>query len=320
MKKQSLAGLICFLGIGTLLLPACTILTTPDGATAPAPASGSTVHAPPSPRPSALRVPGLEWPDGPDFVVTRLKPEDAMVARPGTDFLEQYDTKDLAQGGRTFVPFALTDKGALVGSTGKQENYDPGLGMLYAADRVGTYSGAKFTPFTAAGAGTEAYHPKPVARGSATEAGTVWAELDGDAFADGVWKIMGVSAGQKTARVLSTSKEAGVPASTPFAHGMPAPIIANNRVYWHTAFPGETGEGNEGRILSTPLAGGNDLKIERREAYAPVNFGADVAVLGASAAVNGQYFFNNNISLIEPSRSNTDLVRLSESAPEGAKP
>ncbi len=134
---------------------------------------------------------------------------------------------------------------------------------------------------------------------------------------DGVWKIMGVPAGQKTARVLSTSKEAGVPAYTPFAFVMPAPIIANDRAYWHVAFPADTAEGNEGRILSTPLAGGKDLKIERRQAYAPVNFGSDVAVLGTERT-GSQFFYNKSISLIESSHGDIDLVRISESAPEGS--
>ena len=81
MKKQPLAGLACLLAFGPLLLAGCTTLTTPDGATAPA----SAMSTPPSPGPSALRVPGLEWPVGPDFVITRLKLQDALVARPGTD-------------------------------------------------------------------------------------------------------------------------------------------------------------------------------------------------------------------------------------------
>ena len=57
---------------------------------------------------------------------------------------------------------------------------------------------------------------------------------------EGAWKIMGVPTGQKTARVLSTSKEAGVPAHSPMAFGIPKPVIANDRAYWQVTFPADT--------------------------------------------------------------------------------
>ena len=317
MKKQSLVGRLCLLGLGALLLPACTTLTTPDGATTPAPASGSAVLSPPSPGPSALRVPGLKWPEDPDFIVTRLNLGDAVAARPGTDYRKEYNTQDLAKDGRVLVPFALTEQGSLVGSTGKQEDYEHVLDALSATDSVGTYAGGKFTPFTTAGADTKARKPNFVAGGSATEAGTVWAELDEDSFMEGTWKIMGVPAGQKTARVLSTSKEASVPADSPMAFVMPVPIIANDRAYWHVAFPADTARGYEARVLSAPLEGGKDLRVERTQAYAPANFGSDVAVLGTEHT-GSEFADNKSTSLIESSHGDVDLVRISASAPEGS--
>ena len=116
--------------------------------------------------------------------------------------------------------------------------------------------------------------------------------------------------------MLSSSKEAAVPADSPMAFGMPAPIMANKRVYWHAAFPVETPEGHEGRVLSTPLDGGKDLRVERTQAYAPVNFGWDVAVLGTETA-GGTWAYSKSISLIESSQSGIELVRISESAPVG---
>lgn len=314
MKKPSMSGALCLFGLGTLLLAACTTLTTPDGATEPA--SGSSMPSTPSTGPSALNVPGLEWPDGPDFIVTRLKLQDAMVARPGTDYREQYNTTDLARDGRVFVPFALTDKGTLVGSTGEQDDYNPVFGVLSATDQVGMYSRGTFTPFTAAGADAKARKPNFVAGGSATETGTVWAELQEESFMEGTWKIMGVPAGGKTARVLSTAEEASVPAHSPMAFGMPKPIIANDRVYWQAAFPADTPSGYEGRVLSAPFEGGKDLRVERTQAYAPVNFGSAVAVLGIESTGDG-LSANKSISLVESSHGDIDLVRISESAPEG---
>ncbi len=259
-----------------------------------------------------------------NLTALRIPLETAVPAKPGDGYRVTSTTKELIDSGKYLAPFALTEKGALVGGMSESPGPDLNSGASgQISEMVGVFERGKFSPFAEPKSASKNNRDHSIIAGSVANGYAVWSESLAEdppyeSISMGEWRIVSANLETGVSKNLAGSTE-----GTPGYHGelqisgdgSPRPVAFDGKAFWQASTTSGGDADISSKILSVPLNGSGAMKLERPHAAFPARFGDSVVAVDRVDGQNGSYL-GKKISRVTPGAGEKQFLLIADESAE----